>query len=1145
MNIKKKIIFRIVILLAVSLLAAAPSAMAFSPSHYADSSKLAKGNWVRLRILTSGIYQITDEDAHSWGFSGADAIHVFGKGGAPISETLTADIPDDLPQVPVVRTSGKLCFYAQGATTWGSRNNMAFVQIQHPYATAAYYYVTDDSGYSDIDITKADNSPGDNPATTFIERLFHESELANPTQSGRELLGENLLLNSSFTQQFTLDGIVDGSKVNVFTEAGAHMPVEGGSAYFAHQYNGKNLSVATEDRITADNGSYVYRRYLMPKSFTLDSDNKLSYTVKLVNSGASINTARLNFITVNYTRRLSMGNTSLCFTGDSARTMALTGVTDGTRIWDVTVPSQPVEMNATVSGNTATFAPIADGVREYVAFNPNGAHAVAEGKEHVANQNLHGQPVPDMLIITNARYKQQAERIAALHETQDSMRVLVVTQEEVFNEFSSGSPDAMAYRMACKMFYDRGDEGGHRLGYLLLMGNGSFDNRQLTSEFKGIAYPALLTWESPESNTKDSYCTDDCFGVLADGSGPKWNLSELSIAVGRFPVKSENEAKVAVDKLIKYCTNPEYDIWKNQLLVVADDENGAQFMKDSEDLIDIISNNGGKALSVKRVYLDSYDATSIGSTRTYPQARKEMYGKLSEGALWWNYQGHSSPNVISGHNLVQRNDYLNNMYFKHLPVVFGATCELSRYDAIEESGAENMFLNPNGGCIAIISAAREVNITGNSSLNNHVATYAFKRDADGNATRIGDSYRLGNNKQRTANSLRYMLLGDPAMRLALPRYTVKVETINGKPVNPDSLPVFEARQNVTFAGSIVDGNGNKATNFNGSVIGTLYDCEQSITTHGYGAPNAEPRDNDYGVPFTYQEHTNKIAIKNDTVVGGSFKMSINITSELADVTFDNYTPSLLNLYACDTKQGIDAMGAFDDFYIYGIDESQPADTVGPEIQFLCLNNQEFSDGDQVNESPLVLASFGDKSGVNFSTAGIGHIMTLTLDGTTTFSDLNGYYTPQVTSEGTWGSISYPLNELSEGRHTLRLRVWDVYNNFTDKTIEFVVVKGLKPEITEVYSTSNPASVSTEFYVRHNRPGSTLNVGIEVYDIMGRLVWNTRQSGKSDMYTSFPITWDLTDNSGSRLPHGIYIYRATISTDGVRETTKSKKIAVTD
>ena len=493
MNIKKKIIFRIVILLAVSLLAAAPSAMAFSPSHYADSSKLAKGNWVRLRILTSGIYQITDEDARSWGFSGADAIHVFGKGGAPISETLTADIPDDLPQVPVVRTSGKLCFYAQGPTTWGSRNNMAFVQIQHPYATAAYYYVTDDSGYSDIDITKADNSPGDNPATTFIERLFHESELANPTQSGRELLGENLLLNSSFTQQFTLDGIVDGSKVNVFTEAGAHMPVEGGSAYFAHQYNGKNLSVATEDRITADNGSYVYRRYLMPKSFTLDSDNKLSYTVKLVNSGASINTARLNFITVNYTRRLSMGNASLCFTGDSARTMALTGVTDGTRIWDVTVPSQPVEMNATVSGSTATFAPIADGVREYVAFNPNGAHAVAEGKEHVANQNLHGQPVPDMLIITNARYKQQAERIAALHETQDSMRVLVVTQEEVFNEFSSGSPDAMAYRMACKMFYDRGDEGGHRLGYLLLMGNGSFDNRQLTSEFKGIAYPALLT----------------------------------------------------------------------------------------------------------------------------------------------------------------------------------------------------------------------------------------------------------------------------------------------------------------------------------------------------------------------------------------------------------------------------------------------------------------------------------------------------------------------------------------------------------------------------------------------------------------------------------------------------------------------------
>ena len=171
-------------------------------------------------------------------------------------------------------------------------------------------------------------------------------------------------------------------------------------------------------------------------------------------------------------------------------------------------------------------------------------------------------------------------------------------------------------------------------------------------------------------------------------------------------------------------------------------------------------------------------------------------------------------------------------------------------------------------------------------------------------------------------------------------------------------------------------------------------------------------------------------------------------------------------------------------------------------------------------------------------------MSLTLDGTTSFNDLVSYYTPLFAEQGTLGNINYQLSDLTPGQHTLRLRVWDVYSNMGEKTITFNVVNGLAPEIADVYCANNPASVETSFYVKHNRPEAVVSVTIEVYDLMGRLVWKTTQSGRSDMYTSTPVTWDLTDGGGRRVPRGIYVYRATISTDGIKEATKAKKLAVT-
>ena len=286
-----------------------------------------------------------------------------------------------------------------------------------------------------------------------------------------------------------------------------------------------------------------------------------------------------------------------------------------------------------------------------------------------------------------------------------------------------------------------------------------------------------------------------------------------------------------------------------------------------------------------------------------------------------------------------------------------------------------------------------------------------------------------------------------------------------------------------------------------------------------------------------------MSIAKDSVVNGEFTVQISIPSEInAPSAYDNYTPAMINFYAS-SNDGIEANGNNEQFYIYGYEDNVVTDTIGPEIEMLVLNTESFKNGDDINESPLVMAKVTDENGINLSNSGIGHQMTITLDDKTTYSDVSSYYTPDFATNGNSGHINYSLNNLSEGKHTLKLKVWDTFNNSSEKFIEFNVVKGLKPVMSEVYAVGNPAITDAKFFIKHNRPDALITISLYIYDLMGRMVWSAQESGRSDMFTSFPITWNLTDMAGRRVPRGIYVYKAGISTDGVTETTKAKKIAV--
>ena len=1136
--------FARMVMCGLLIAACAMPAGAYDKSFYAENSKLASGKWVKISVKESGIYQITAEDIRSWGL-GTDLsqIHIFGYGGAPLSQKMDENYADDLPQMPLVRTEGRILFYAQGPTTW-KRLSKSFEQVQeqHPYAISGDYLITNDSRFNDIEIPKAANSPaGGTPVTTFTGRLYHEQEIDNPGETGRRFLGESFVTTKSQTFKFTLDDRVEGEPVSVYTSFAAKT----GSSYstVTCSYNGTQLPVTDGDliaRTTDLTHTHFFETTGCLKSFDLEGTNDLNYTISYSSSG-TIYMARLDYITVNYVRSLKLKNGSLTFgyhEASSDKKYRLAGTGSTTRVWDVTVPYAPMQLNAVADGdNGLAFSPAISGRREFVAFEESGTYSHPDYIGEVSNQNIHGEPTPDMIILAPSAYLEQAGRVAALHEDYDNFRVLVLDHEKVFNEFSSGTRDAMAYRRLCKMFYDRGTSSdGHKFGYLLLFGGGSYDNRLVGTNASVLNFPHLLTWQSVRSDDENnSYTSDDFFGILDDESSMGVN-EKMNVSVGRMIVRNASEARAVVNKLEKYMTKPIYGSWKNQVMLVADDENEGIHMIQSLAMDSIMRASGGADVVRNYVFIDAFNYVSEGGARTYPDARAKMFNRLNEGTLWWNYIGHSSTQNWTAEGLLKRADVETNLFYKRLPVLYAATCEFCRFDNSVTSSGELVFTNPNGGAIAVICPPRLALIQSNGALSNAMARYIFSRDEKGRPQRIGDILRLAKKdlSASTDNHRRYFVFGDPAMRLAYAPYTAQVKTINGKPVDSNNMPVFKAREQVEFAGDILDFSGQVATNFNGSIVSTLYGCQESVTTHGYGG--------DDGRQVTYLDRPNRLAINVDSVNGGHFTVRVIIPSEVNN-EYDNYSPSMINLYAYDSRDTLEAKGANSDFYIYGYEDDEVADTIGPNIITMGLNDETFVNGSDVNESPLLLATVSDDSGVNFSSAGIGHSMTLTLDGTISYNDLLSYYTPQFAEEGTLGSISYQLNDLATGPHTLRLRVWDVYNNVSEKTISFNVVKGLAPEIADVYCAANPASVETSFYVKHNRPDAVVTVTIEVYDLLGRRVWSTTQSGRSDMYTSTPVTWDLTDAGGRRVPRGIYVYRATISTDGIKEATKAKKLAV--
>jgi len=1098
-------------------------------ARYAASSRLASGRWVKVSITEDGLYQFSRATLKNMGFSNPDNVHLYGYGGHLLPELIREGTHhDDMVEVPLFYNgqTDSWIFWGNGLVHWKGDT-----RVSNTYARKAFYFLTEEGAPSTMETLSATpNTYMSTRTTARAHTLYEKDEFAWHTV-GRHLFdGENYANNTSHTYSIAATDPAGNGKLSiVFTGSDA-------------ETNTVNVTI---NGTSAGNfkvnpiGDYIYATstttsYNLPE---LGLGTPGALTVNLRSDAGK--KARLDYIAYNYDRQLSTNaNGFVDFTLSNGGPAQF--IISGSNVRVIRTGSVGAK-DALVAGtqNDGTYSVrIDDASQHFVAFSTSATFPEPTTEGEVANQDLHSLSCLDMVIIvpTSGKLFTEAKRLADAHYQYEGLRVGIVRADQVYNEFSSGTPDPTAYRLFMKMLYDKAETDADAPRYLLLFGDCAWDNRMLSAAWnKSKPDDYLLCYESENSfsDTK-SYVMEDYFGLLDDGEGSNPIREKTDIGVGRFPVIQVATAKVMVNKSIDYMSKQNAGPWKNLVYFLGDDGDENEHMKYANQVADDVISRF-PSLEVHKIMWDAYTRVSSANSNTYPEATKQIKKQMKDGALVMNYTGHASATAFSHEYVMRREDFETAKSTK-LPLWVTCACDVMPFDSHTNNFGETAVLNANGGALAFYGTARTVFASQNYNMNRYFMQYLFSNDTKTlRRNRIGDAIRLAKNNiisdGREAgyleNKIQYALLGDPALTMGNPQSNVVLDKINGQTVGGTPIPL-KAGQRVSISGHVEQSGGTVMTGFNGVVYTRLFDNAETITClNNAGAET----------PFTFTDRPALLYDSQDSVRAGYFNEEFVVP---VDINFSNETGRFV-FYAIDGTSCIEANGYNEDIPIGGMVDNTDFDTEGPQI-YAYLHDESFQNGGRVNATPLFVAQLTDASGISSSGNGIGHDLTLCIDGKSDLTyNINDYYVHEF-GDFTRGTVAYNIPMLENGPHTLTFRAWDVLNNTSQTSLDFVVDNQLPTSILRLVASENPATTSTNFIVSYDLPGSECDFIIEVFDFSGRRIWTHEETSENENGI-FTVTWDLNNGGGAKVGSGIYLYRCQVKCGESKWTSKTQKIIV--
>ncbi len=1113
--------------------------------NYSSSSVLSSGKWFKIAVLNDGIYRIDFSKLKQLGLSNPANPRIFANNFGQLSFYNNDPKPDDLKEVSILTVTGSdgifnegdyLLFYGQGTGRWKYNETTGLYDfIAHNYSDTAFYFLT--SGSAGGRKVTAIEAPEADPSffSSESDALFvHEEDKENLFKSGREWY-QPVSPITGITVNPGFSNLVTGEKINFRIKVLARAPVTTLFRLYEGTVIQKSIQVQA---VNLQNYTGTYAQITDSSGSALPSSASPVYQLKFFNNGETGAKGWLDFITVQGRKRNIYSGT-VSFYSDSRSagpgritSLIFTSSAGSPSVWDITDPFDPGSVQYTMNGNQITFKASTDNIRKYIFFNEASAASPIIKANPVASQDLHGTDPVNMIIVTHPLFRKYAEDLAGFHLKNSGLLSLVVTTEEIYNEFSGGIPDIAAIRNFVRMKFMRQSGTQIPLKYLLLFGDGSYENKTLPPNNPNY----VPTYQSQNSNVVvSSFTSDDFYGLLEDGEGEADGTEDIGI--GRLPVSDTNQAGIVLRKIFRYLNPSNTGDWKNVICLTADDEDGNAHMSDAEGLSSVIEEKA-PSFNVNKIYLDAFRQTTSVTGQSYPDVSTAINNRINSGCLIFNYTGHGSEIGLAHERVVKTEDIKSWNNGSKLPLFITATCEFSRFDDADQnlvtreltpktSAGEMVLFNENGGAIALMSTTRVVYSAPNYFLNKNIFNVAFNHDSSGKALCLGDIIRLAKiNSGNGPNKRNFSLLGDPAVRLSFPWHgTVVTDSINSVAVisNPDSL---KALKKVTISGHVEDNNGHVADNFNGVVAPLVFDKVSVIRTLA----------NDGGQSMVFNLRNNILFSGKTTASKGKFRFTFIVPRDIDYA----YGPGKISYYANDSST--DMNGYFSEIIVGGFASSTVIDTSGPDIR-LYMNDTLFRNGGITDNNPRMLAIIEDKGGINTTGAGIGHDITGYLDNNQNKTFVLNTFFENDFDNYMKGKIYYDFTGLAKGNHSLTIKAWDNFNNSSEKSLVFFVETGGKFILTNLFNYPNPVSIETKISVEHNRPDENLNITISIFDMSGRVIRMLNSSAYSTGYRISPITWDGTSEGGKRAGRGVYPYRITVRTGSGETAISSGSIII--
>ena len=1009
-------------------------------------------------------------------------------------------------------------------------NKDTYRRERNYYSDTTYYYLCVDSGVDGLRVGEKPTLPVENTTaviTDFPDFVWHEEELFSPYSIGQNWFGEQITTEDSIlTIPFVFPNLVKNKYLRVYSQVLGRIKKD----------NYLHYDAWVNDNHVADNVSIKYygeheygRLSSLNKQIVLDSDTAVFELSLVPFSGASL---YLDYVEIYGWRQLKRWGDNFLFRlmpsqfGDDRTAIWVQNVSADYWLWDVSSPLRPVLQDAVLSADNMVFATDENTEKRYVLFKPAAAYPITNWSA-LPNQNLHSITYADNLILTSPIFLEQAQALADYHAAKDDLTCIVVDVNEIYNEFSTGTPDPTGIRDFVRMVYRR---SSGQLKYLTLFGRASFDFRNIHGYGQNYV-PTYETMDDPQYEL--SFATDDFFAMMDNNEGANSD-GRVDIGVGRISVSTVEEAETILRKIKHYddlaATCGE---WKTDLLLMADDEKSS-YVNYSEG-VDTMIDSECPALTRKKLYCGAYPLQNTSSGTVNSGANADLQRAFDQGLLAVLYNGHGGVKGLTGENVFANADIAALTNYDKMPFVYTATCEFTKYDnPLLVSAGEQLFLNPRGGCVALFTTCRPTFGDKNNLQTRALVPALLQRDDDGMPLRYGDIVRLAksnllnysNQNNPTSNlNIRFLFLGDPVLRFPMPQKNINVTRINGMEVGVSDNIELHAMSMVSMEGEVRDANGRLDVGFNGTLWVRFYDQKTKVV-----------------VKFA-DDSTKKVYYHKDvlyqgqvTVTAGKFSISFQIPKEIKPGEGE----PRFSFYAYDSIRGVDAMGKFDDLLLGGTDPAMVPDDEGPKITFY-WNTPDFENGQVVEHQGVLYADLYDAQGIYHYGYSLGRdiVMSSNLSACNHLV-LNDRYEPAM-NDFRRGRIALPLNDLEPGTYEFTLKVWDTQDNASEASLWFVVDDNLF--LSQVRNYPNPFNEETRITMTHIGEDGDFDVNIEIFDIMGRSVQHLYKKVYASDGVIEPIRWDGCDYYGTPLRSGIYLYRLTLTDETGYFRTVSQRMVI--